>query len=154
MYDRMALALKRQFAAVGVDMAVQAASHDQIFDAEKQRKYEAILTEAVSAPSLLRPYQLWHSGGAGNPGGLGSAAIDAAFDRVRLAQNETDYRQSVAALQQTFVDDPPAIFLAWGERARAVSKRFAVPMQEPGRDALATLRLWAPRNDERIANQN
>jgi ABC-type transport system substrate-binding protein len=153
-YERIALELKRQLAAVGVDLVVLPASHDQIFEAEKERKYEAVLTEAISAPSLLRPYQLWHSGGAGHQGGFGSPVIDAAYDRVRFAGNETDYRMSVAALQQTFTDDPPAIFLAWGEHARAVSKRFEVPAQAPGRDALGSLRLWVPRTEERVASRN
>jgi hypothetical protein len=49
----------------------------------------------------------------------------------------------VAALQRAIVDDPPAIFLAWSQRARAVSTRFHVPV-EPGRDILSTLRLWRP----------
>ena len=38
------------------------------------------------------------------------------------------------------MDDPPAIFLAWSERARAVSNRFVVPPPEAGRDVLSTLR--------------
>jgi hypothetical protein len=29
-------------------------------------------------------------------------------------------------------------------RARAISKRFVVPASEPGRDIVATLRLWKP----------
>ena len=45
------------------------------------------------------------------------------------------------------IDDPPAIFLAWSERARAVSKRFVVPDAEPGRDILSTLRFWKPAED-------
>ena len=45
------------------------------------------------------------------------------------------------------MDDPPAIFLAWSERARAVSKRFDVPPPKPGRDILGTLRLWKPAGD-------
>jgi hypothetical protein len=48
------------------------------------------------------------------------------------------------------VDDPPAIFLAWSERARAISTRFDVPV-EPGRDILSTLRLWRPIDQARYA---
>jgi hypothetical protein len=69
--------------------------------------------------------------------------LDAAFDRVRYAPNDDEYRRAVANLQKAFVDDPPAIFLAWSERARAVSNRFRVPV-DPGRDPLTTLRLWQP----------
>ena len=54
------------------------------------------------------------------------------------------YRAGVAAFQRAIVDDPPAIFLAWSERARAVSTRFDVPV-EPGRDILSTLRSGGRR---------
>jgi hypothetical protein len=73
-----------------------------------------------------------------NPGHLGSPALDAALDGVRHAASDDDYRAAVAALQQHIVNDPPAIFLAWSMRARAVSSRFIVPATEPGRDVLAT----------------
>jgi ABC-type transport system substrate-binding protein len=153
-YERIALELKRQLAAVGVDMNVRATSQDELFEAEKNRKYEAVLVQAISGPTLLRLYQAWHSDGAANMGGFGNRGVDAAFDRARHAETEQAYRQAVTALQQAFSDDPPAIFLAWLERARAVSKRFVVPPSEPGRDIVGTLRLWTPRNDERIANRN
>jgi len=47
----------------------------------------------------------------------------------------------VAAFQRAMVASPPAIFLAWSERARAVSGRFDVH-EEPGRDILNTIRQW------------
>ena len=47
----------------------------------------------------------------------------------------TAYKAGVAAFQRAILDDPPAIFLAWSERARAVSTRFDVPV-EPERDIL------------------
>jgi len=80
--------------------------------------------------------------------------VDAAFDRVSHAENEATYREAVSGLQHAFLDDPPAIFLAWSERVRAISKRFVVPSPEPGRDVMSTVRLWTPRNDERVANRN
>ena len=46
-----------------------------------------------------------------------------------------------------------AVFLAWQERARAVSRRFSVP-SEPGRDILGTLRLWKSAADTRQASRN
>jgi ABC-type transport system substrate-binding protein len=77
-----------------------------------------------------------------NPGGLGNATVDAALERVRHAATDQEYEQAVAGVQQAFMDDPPGIFLAWSVVARAVSKRFTVPAPEPGRDIVATLRLW------------
>jgi len=63
---------------------------------------------------------------------------------VRYAASDDDNLNGITAFQQAVDDDPPAIFLAWMERARAVSKRFVVPAAEPGRDVLSTLRLWKP----------
>jgi len=69
--------------------------------------------------------------------------VDAALDAMRHAPNDTAYRTAVAAFQQAIVDDPPALFLAWSERARAVNTRFVVP-NEPERDVWSSLRLWRP----------
>src|SRR5262249_42495919 len=57
--------------------------------------------------------------------------------------SDEQYREGVADVQRAVVHDPPAIFLAWSRRARAVSRRFEVPA-EPNTDVLATLRLWRP----------
>ena len=142
--ERLALVVKRQLEAVGVEMIVEEAPMDRIYEALKSRRFEAALIDGISGPTLLRPYQLWHSNGAFNAGGLGNAIVDAAFDRVRHSATDAEYSQAVAGLQQAFMDDPPGIFLAWSVRARAVSKRFSVPASEPGRDIVATLRLWKP----------
>jgi peptide/nickel transport system substrate-binding protein len=153
-FDRLALALKRQLASVGVDIDFRAASQDEIYAAEDKRTFEAILIERISGPTVLRTYQVWDSHSPMNAGNLGNKTVDSAFDRVRDAETEEEYRQAVGALQQAFLDDPPAVFLAWSERARAISKRFDVAPPEPGREVLSTLRLWKPRNDNRLANRN
>ena len=151
--ERIALLLKQQLAAIDVDMSVEEASMDRIVDALRNRRFEAALVEGVSGPTLLRPYQLWHSKGAVNPGGLGSPRLDASLDRIRHATS-TEYLTAVASFQQTIVDDPPAIFLAWIQRARAVTKRFNVPPVEPGRDVLSNLRLWTPAPEAGRTSQN
>jgi len=151
--ERIALVLKQQFAAVGVDMSIEELSMDRIFDALKNRRFDAALIEGVSGPTLLRPYQLWHSKGAANPGGLGGPSMDVALDRIRHAASDEEYARAVASFQQTTVDDPPAIFLTWIQRSRAVSKRFMVPSTEPGRDIMATFRLWQPVTEAPRASQ-
>jgi ABC-type transport system substrate-binding protein len=140
-HERIALVAKRQLAAVGVDMTVEEISMEGAAEAMKNHHYEAMLTEMVSGPALLRLYRIWHSGGVA---GATSPSIDAALDAVRYAASDEAYLTGMSAFQQSVVDDPPAIFLAWMERARAVSKRFVVPAAEPGRDVLSTLRLWKP----------
>jgi len=154
-YERLALEVKQQLAAVGVDMAVEEASEDTIVAAMRTGNFDAALVDGISGPSMFRLYQRWHTGGPFNlRTAFTNARIDGAFDQIRHAHSDDDYRAGVARLQQAFVDEPPAIFLAWAERARAVSRRFDVPAPEKGRDVLSTIRLWRPAATPQIASRN
>jgi ABC-type transport system substrate-binding protein len=149
--ERVALVLKRQLQQSGIEMAIEELALDKQVAAIKSGQFDAALGEFVSGPTLLRPYQLWHSGGFLN---VKNASIDAALDRVRYSASSDDYLKDVAAFQQAVVDDPPAIFLAWMERARAVTKRFQVPSVEPGRDILANVRQWKSSGPAQQASRN
>jgi peptide/nickel transport system substrate-binding protein len=154
LYERLALAVQKQLAAVGVDMQIEAVSLDKLVErVTKRGDFDAVLFDAQLGPNLFRPYQWWHSGGPNNYGGFSSAKVDAALDTIRYAANENEYAAAVLDFQQAMIADPPAIFLAWGERARAVSRHFDVAA-EPNRDVLTTLRLWKPAADQRSANRN
>ena len=65
----------------------------------------------------------------------------------------TAYKAAVAEYHKAILDDPPAIFISWSERARAVSKRFDVPV-EPGRDILKSMWQWRPVGETRVATRN
>lgn len=149
-FERIALEVKRQLAAVGVDMTPEELPINEVTERGGKRQYDAILTEVISGPTLLRPYLIWHSKMPLNWGQFGNAKVDAALDRIRYADGEDALRGAVTGLQQTFVDDPPAIILAWSVRARAVNKRFVVSVEE-GRDILGTLRLWKPPTVAQLA---
>ncbi|HZT77226.1 MAG TPA: ABC transporter substrate-binding protein [Vicinamibacterales bacterium] len=153
LYERVALELKKQLAAVGVDVEWTALPPDDLITVERQGSYDAVLTELISGPTPLRLYNVWNSKGSMHIPGRGNTNVDVALDRLPDSTNEDDYRKAVRAVQQAFVDDPPAAFLNWTQRARAVSRRFIVPQPEPGRDILATLRLWTPSNDQRVASR-
>jgi ABC-type transport system substrate-binding protein len=112
-----------------------------------------VLVDAASGWGLFRAYRWWHSQGTQNLAHFSSASVDNALDRIRHAANDDEYRSGVEEFQRAISDDPPAIFLAWSERSRAVSKRFDV-QPEPGRDVLATLRLWRPTTDKVNATRN
>jgi len=141
--ERVALELRRQFHKAGVEMTAEEITQDQIIQRSANGEYDALLFELISGPTLFRPYVVWHSNAPLNFGHFGNPAIDEALDRARRASSEANYRIAVGKLQQAFIDDPPAIFLAWTVRARAVSNRFDVPAEE-GRDVLSTIRLWKP----------
>ncbi|PYR62133.1 MAG: hypothetical protein DMF91_07755, partial [Acidobacteria bacterium] len=59
----------------------------------------------------------------------------------RYAIDDKEYASQVLAFQRAMIEDPPAIFLTWGDRVQAVSRRFEVPA-EPGRDVIGALRLF------------
>jgi peptide/nickel transport system substrate-binding protein len=141
--ERVALVVKSQLQAVGADMAVEETSIAQIEEVLAKRQFEAILVDVISGPNIFRTYSWWHSRGTRNRGTFSSAAVDAGLDDIRHAASDAEYHDGVARFQQAVIDDPPAIFLAWSERARAVSRRFEVP-SEPGVDILGTLRMWRP----------
>jgi peptide/nickel transport system substrate-binding protein len=150
--ERLALIVKRQLQQVGIDMSIEEIPVDQQLAAIKSGHFEAVLTEMISGPTLLRAYQMWHSGGYWN---YHSSSIDAALDEIRYAAADSGYMIGVHHLQQAAMDDPPAIFLAWNERARAISKTFDVPPAEPGRpDILSTLRQWKPASGAAQASRN
>ncbi len=143
-YERMALVVKRQLDQVNVSMDIQELPPDRILDAMARRDFDAVLFDVISGPSAFRSFLWWRSTGTANLSGFSSAAVDAALDRIRHAASDDDYRTGVASFQHAVIEDPPAIFLAWSQHARAVSKRFVVSDAEPGRDILSTLRLWRP----------
>ena len=62
---------------------------------------------------------------------------------------DDEVRAGVAELQRVLYDDPPAAFITWDERARAVSRRFIVPA-EPGVDVFPSIWRWkaAPASDQ------
>jgi peptide/nickel transport system substrate-binding protein len=151
--ERLGLGMQRQLRAVGVDLELELVSIDDWYERIKKGDFDAVLADAVSGPNLVRPYLVWHSEGPLNYGRFNGTNVDAALDAIRTAPNDDAYKAGVAAFQKAIIDDPPAIFLAWSERARAVSTRFAVPA-EPGRDILPTLRLWRPATDKPAMSPN
>jgi peptide/nickel transport system substrate-binding protein len=148
--ERIALIVKRQLQQLGIEMKIEEVPADELVAAVKSGRYEAILNEMISGPTLLRAYRIWHSDGFWNSH---SPAIDTALDEIRYAASDDAYVAGVRKLQQTAIDDPPAIFLAWNERARAVSKSFVVPVEE-GRDILFGVRQWKSSGVLRDASRN
>ena len=139
--ERVALVVKRQLQAIGVEMILKEGSIQDNARAIRAGTFDAVIAASVSGPSLLRPYDWWHSKGTRNSSKYANASVDAALDTIRHARSDDEYQKGVEAFQRGILEDPPAIFLAWDERVRAVSKRFDVPAQ-PDVDMMGTLRLW------------
>jgi len=154
LYERVALELKRQLAAIGVDIDWTTLPPDEMGRVEREGSYDAVLTDMVSGPTMLRLFVMWDSKGPMHIVGRGNPTIDTAIDRIVDATNDDEYRSAVRDIEEAFVEDPPAAFLNWSQRARAVSRRFTVPQPEPGRDVIGTMRLWIPNNEQRVASRN
>lgn len=150
--ERIALVIKQQLDAIGVEMLIEEAPIERFQPALASHKFEGMLVDVISGPNIFRPYVWWHSKGSRNRGTYSSAEVDDALDFIRHATSDNEYRVGVLKFQQAIVDDPPAIFLAWDERARAVSGRVEVRGAEPDVDILGTLRMWRPA--ERLPSTN
>jgi peptide/nickel transport system substrate-binding protein len=151
-FERVALALQRQLGAVGVQMELRETSLEALDQNLVAGTFDAVLTELISAPSFFRVYEVWHSRGLLR-GIVGNDHLNGSLDRVRFAANKDEFESAIRDFQDAIVQDPPAIFLAWSERARAVNLRFDVAAQ-PRRDILTTLRLWRPVVGDKIASRN
>ena len=152
-HERIGLVLQRQLEEIGVEMTLKEMAVDEGMDRVAKEDFDAILIDVGAAPTLHRAFLFWYSGSPYNYAKSSSNRVDAALDGIRRAADDAEYRQMVGAFQQAMIDDPPAIFLAWGERARAVSTRFSVDA-EPGQDILRTLRLWRPAADKPLESSN
>ncbi len=142
--ERLALSVQKQLYDVGVDMHLESVELREYDQRLRSSDFDAAIIDIQSGPSIARPYMFWRSpvGFAGlNVFGYHSPDADRWFDAIRYAADDGAYRAATSQLQRTLLDDPPALFLAWNEQARVVSRRFEVPAK-PGGDVLDRLSLW------------
>jgi peptide/nickel transport system substrate-binding protein len=142
-HERMAVFVQQQLQEVGVNVRLELSSIADALKRVEAGDFDAWLADVGLGPSFARQSFFWHSGNPYNYGHYSNAKVDAALDAIKASRSDEEYRAGAAAFQEAMIDDPPAIFLAWSERARAVSTRFEV-QSEPGRDVLSTMRLWRP----------
>jgi ABC-type transport system substrate-binding protein len=150
--ERVAVLIQKQLFDIGVDMTLELVPLENLARRIGRGDYDAFLFWLLNGRSLTWPYLFWHSPEPNRPSFVdsGYTAADASLERIRYAQDDDELRDAVAAFQQVMYDDPPAIFLAWEERLRAVSRTFqAPPSDEVGRDIVAGLWRWKPAAEVR-----
>jgi peptide/nickel transport system substrate-binding protein len=154
-YERLALIVQRQLRAAGIEMKIEPVTYEQFTPRLQSGDFQAVLADFHIAPSLFNQYQFWYAEGPRNLGGFRSGSVDGALERIWRAPNDEMYRAGVEAFQSAIINDPPAIFLSWSERARAVSNRFQPP-PELGRElsSISAIRLFKPITDERSIGRN
>ena len=124
-FERIALLLQRQLAAVG-DLSWRAGRRCD-GETTPRRPIRHLFVSADERPRSDLGVSLRHS----PSGALGTVrqdtgynGADAVLDRLRQARQDEDIRIGVGDLRQRFYDDVPAVFLAWTQTTRAVDVRF------------------------------
>lgn len=153
-WERMALNVQKQLYDIGVDMQLQVLSAEEFNRRLRTGEFDAAMIEMRSGPFLSRPYAFWRWGGertAYNVFGYRSAAADRWFDAIRLAPTDAEYRVGAGQLQRTLLEDPPALFLAWTQRTRAVNRRFNVHV-DTSRDPMPNILHWTVNDGNRTTH--
>jgi ABC-type transport system substrate-binding protein len=146
--ERLALVVQKQLSDVGVDMRLEPVPLPDLRTRLATGRFEAYLNEMAAGPGLNWPYWFWQS----TPDSAGWVlsgyrAADGPLDRIRSAADDEALRRAVSDFQRVLVEDPPGIFLCWGQASRAVTARFDVPTL-PDRDVMRTLPQWHARSTE------
>jgi peptide/nickel transport system substrate-binding protein len=146
-FERLALVLQKQLLEVGVDLRLEAVSMREFAERRASGQFETFLFEQIAGYGLT-PLYYWHSPRAGDQVLLrhGYRAADPALDRMRRAGDNESLRTAVGDVQRVAAADPPAVFLAWPERARAVRRRFEIP-PAADRDVFGSLAQWRPATE-------
>jgi peptide/nickel transport system substrate-binding protein len=154
--ERVALEVQKQLYAVGVDMQFEVVPTKD-FDARiRQGQFEAILIDMVSGPTVGRSYMFWRSARhfqGLNVFGYENAEAERLFDVLRTSTNDIAVQSAFTRFQEVLLDDPPALFLAWNERSRAVRRGFEIvqdPVRDPA-DPVYTIWRWRPVPEPRLA---
>lgn len=143
--ERIALNVQKQLFDVGVDMQFEVVSLAEYDSRIREKDFEAVLVDLSSGPSLARANVFWRPAQR-QPDGLNVFGYDNPdaerfFQILNTSLNEARIRSATRGLQRVLLEDPPALFLAWNARARAVSRAFTV-VGPSGRDPLLTVRQW------------
>ncbi|MDE3156445.1 MAG: ABC transporter substrate-binding protein [Acidobacteriota bacterium] len=146
--ERVGLLVQQQLRQFGVEFHLEPLPFNEFISRVVAGKFDAVLIDGLMGPSMGIAYWAWHSRVPGSSIGFNfedyhDALVDRSLDAIRDARSDDAYRAGVAAFQRAILKDPPAIFLAWSETFRAVSRRFDVPVNQ-GQDILQSLARWTP----------
>jgi ABC-type transport system substrate-binding protein len=151
-YERVALELQHQLFEIGVDLQFEVLPVGVYTKRTRAGDFEASFVDMISAPSLGRPYLFWRSAREGrgyNVFGYENPEAEALFQTLRASTTDQSVRSATHRLQRVFLQDPPAIFLAWNERSRAVRHEFGVPEADAAAKTDPLLSLWHWGADKR-----
>lgn len=142
--ERVALRVQRALAAVGVDLRLEPVPSAELYLRLRAGRFDTYLVTVLSGHGPSALYQMWGRDYRGAYVDHGYVAAEAALEALRRAHEPETFVRELRRAQRVLLDDPPAVFIAWDESARAVGRRFEVP-PGLGRDILSTLSRWRPR---------
>jgi len=146
-WERIALEVQRNLYSVGVDMRLEVLPFDQYNVRISTSAFDAAFIDMISGPTPARAHLFWRSAALGKSGynvfGYDNNDVEQQFTVLQSSLGEAVIRAATRKLQRLFVDDPPALFIAWNQRARAVRRDFIVP-DEGGRDPFLLISRWVP----------
>jgi peptide/nickel transport system substrate-binding protein len=143
--ERMALLVQQQLAGFGIRMRLESLPPDVFNRRILSGEFDAVMLSALGGPSATVFHRFWHSAGATkrwNFWGYRNSRVDQALDTALDAPGDVEFAGAIRQFEAAARDDPPAVFLAWSETMQAVSRRFAVPPGNDGRDAIYVLSRW------------
>jgi len=143
LYETLAIAIQKNLYDVGINLEIESSPMLGMVKRLASGDFEAFLFEMTNGKGLSWMYRFLHSPGPGAGTFLAwhYEAADEVLDRIRFSNTDDEVRAGVSALQHVLYEDPPAAFISWDERSRAVSRRFEVP-SVPGADVFAANLLW------------
>jgi ABC-type transport system substrate-binding protein len=150
--ERIALAVQRALLAVGVDMQVDLVPFSEFNTRVEEQDFDAVLLDLISGPTPGRPFIFWRSSRTAkglNVFGYENAEAESLFSVIRTTTNEAAVRSATKRLQPVFHDDPPALFIAWNERARAFGPTVVIPDEER-RDPMSNFWRWTLRTERTV----
>ena len=147
-WERIALHVQRDLFKIGVDMQFKVVPVREFNKLIVSGEFDAALIDIISGPTPERPFLFWRSArvfqGPYNVFGYENRDAESMFDVIRTSTNEAAIRSATGRLQRAMSDDPPALFLAWTERARAIRRDIVVPPTDRP-DIMWTLASWTRR---------
>jgi peptide/nickel transport system substrate-binding protein len=153
--ERIGLEVQKQLYDVGVDMQFDVVPFLEYNERIGNGQFEAVLFDLISGPTLERPFIFWGSARHSkflNVFGYENPEAERSFQSMRRAINEAAFRSTANRLQRVLLDDPPALFLMWNERARAVRRQFQMT-GETDRDPLYTIWQWTDNRNGTALSQ-
>jgi peptide/nickel transport system substrate-binding protein len=152
-WERIALEVQKDLLTIGVDMQFKVVPLREFDDLVFSGRFEAAFVDMISGPTPSRPYIWWRSTRQFkglNVFGYENDEAERQFEILLRSTNEAAIRSATSKLQRIFYDDPPAVFVAWDARARAINRRFVVP--DDSRDPMWTLWRWTVASPRKVVS--